>query len=186
MQRHHLVRFAVGFLAVFAGCSPAKMEETAKSVQASATQAASDAAQTVGDAAADAQKAASQAVDAAKDAASSAATSVAGAVESAALTKDFSEVIATITKALSGVTDAASAQPAVSQLKGSEATLKGLIEKFNALPPAVKSTVAEVVGKSIDGLRPLTEKILAIPGVGEVLKPHVDGIMSQLVSVAKP
>ena len=50
----------------------------------------------------------------------------------------------------------------------------------------MKATVAEFVSKGVEGLKPLVEKAMAIPGVSDILKPHVDGIMTQLEQVAKP
>ena len=85
-----------------------------------------------------------------------------------------------ITKALGTVKDEASATAALPELSKISETFAGLAEKFGALPPAAKTAVAGIFSSSMNELKPMIEKILAIPGVSTILKPAIDALMEKL------
>lgn len=89
-----------------------------------------------------------------------------------------------ITSALSGVTDTASAEGAVSKLEGAETALAGITSKLDSLPAPIKAKITSTVGDFQGKFDGLVEKVTAIPGVGAVLQGPIDKISAQLTALA--
>lgn len=106
-------------------------------------------------------------------------------VDNVDVKKTLGDSISGLTAALSGVTDAASAQAAVSKVQDAAkgvSTVSGLSAKFT---PEQKSTVAATVTSALSGLKEQVTKVEAMAGVGNVLKPAIDPVVAQLEALAK-
>ena len=84
---------------------------------------------------------------------------------------------------LTSVKDVPTAEAAAPKLQGLDATIDRLKPLIDALPDSAKSAIAEVQTKYLTQLKDLIAKVLAIPGVGDKLKPLVDGLLSKLTSI---
>lgn len=144
------------------GCSP----EAAKDMANKATETAKDAAAEATSGAADLMGKATEAL-----------TGVEGGSE---MLKQVTEMFGTLTKTLGGVKDADSANSALGEITKLTDGLGGLTEKFGSLPDAAKSAVAGIFANSLGDLKPIVEKVLAIPGVEAILKPAIDALMTKL------
>jgi len=124
------------------------------------------------------------------DTASDAATATTEAVESAAdvdvgaIGTELTGVFGSATDALSGVTDAASAEAAIPALEGVGSSLgnvSGLIEK---VPEAARGPLTSIVSEGMGSLQPIIDKVIAIPGVGPILEPVINPILETLQGLA--
>lgn len=174
------------------GCTPEaakKAEETNKEVVSAAKDAAESAKDAAQSAASAAQDAASAAKEMAKDAAAAAglddlykkATDSLASVEGGeAMLKGIQESIGKITTTLASVKDsdtAKAAAPAVTQLTE---TFGSMSESFGKLPDAAKGVVANIFQAASKDLKPMIDKVLALPGVEEVLKPALEALLAKL------
>ena len=94
--------------------------------------------------------------------------------------KDLTGLFDTLGKTLGGVTDEATAQAAIPSLKDLIPTLDAIKAGTAALPDAGKATVKEAVGKGMGGLTAIVDKVMAIPGVGDILRPVVGPMLDVL------
>lgn len=94
--------------------------------------------------------------------------------------KQLTEMFGTATKTFSGVTDAASATAALPELGKLTESFGGMSQKFGALPDVAKGAVAGIFQSSMEQLKPIIDKIMAIPGVEAILKPAVEALMGKL------
>jgi hypothetical protein len=124
--------------------------------------------------------AASEATSGAAGLLGKASEAMAGVEGGAEMLTQVKEMFATLTTALGGVTDADSANGAMGEINKLTDGLGGLTEKFASLPDAAKSAVAGVFQSSLGELKPMIDKVLAIPGVEAILKPAIDSLMAKL------
>jgi hypothetical protein len=119
-------------------------------------------------------------VDAAKpaDVANRAAVS-----EIAELTDQLSKVYTSAIEDLTSVKDVPTAEAAAPKLERLSGTIDSLKPLIDRLPESGKSAIAAIQTKYFDRLKDLVEKVLSIPGVGEKLKPIVDGLMTKLTGI---
>lgn len=157
--------FAAGIAVALLGLAGCDAEATKKMADAAATKA--------GDVAAEATAGAEDLVGKATEALSS----VEGGSE---MLKQVSEMFGKITSTLGTVTDADSATAAVPELGKLTEGFAGLTDMYGKMPDAAKAAVAGVFKNSIEQLKPILDKVLAIPGVDAILKPAVDALMSKL------
>lgn len=101
-------------------------------------------------------------------------------VEAVKMGKDVTGLFETLTKTLGGVTDAATAEAAVPALKDLLPTLDSIKTGMGELPDAGKATVKEAVNKGMGGLTEIVDKVMAIPGVGDILRPIVGPMLDVL------
>jgi Bacterial protein of unknown function (DUF937) len=99
------------------------------------------------------------------------------------LPNQLSSVYSSAIEHLTSVKDAATAEAAAPKLQGLDATLDRLKPLIDKLPDSAKTAIAEVQNKYLGQLKDLIAKVLAIPGVGEKLKPLVDGLVSKLSAI---
>jgi predicted negative regulator of RcsB-dependent stress response len=152
--------------------------------------AAEDAAGAVAGAARDAAGAAGAAVDATRDAAGAAvdaARTAAGAVspEAAPVLGSLQGLFTSLTDSLKGVTDLASAQAALPKLQETLKGLDGLQSSFNALPEAARGPIKTALTSGSEGLQKAMDRVVAIPGVGETLRPVLQQIMDKLTAMGR-
>ncbi|MFZ4733283.1 MAG: DUF937 domain-containing protein [Pirellulales bacterium] len=101
-------------------------------------------------------------------------------VEAVKMGKDVTGLFETLSKTLGGVSDVATAEAAVPALKGLLPTLDAIKNGMGELPDAGKATVKEAVNKGMGGLSGIVETVMAIPGVGDILRPIVGPMLDVL------
>lgn len=180
----------------FAGCSKQEADKSAMDAVKNATSNMADAAVgATGDAADAAKAAAEKATDAVADAASGAVEAVKGNMDellgkATEALKDVAggsdmlakvkDLFGTASTTLSGITDEATANAAVPEITKLTESFGGLSEAFSGLPDAAKSAVGNIFSSALGDLKPVVEKVLAIPGVDKIIKPAVDALMEKL------
>jgi hypothetical protein len=94
--------------------------------------------------------------------------------------KEVTDSITNLRTTLTGITDAASAQAALPKLR----EVTGQIDKVDGLlgqlSPEQRRVLAGVVNPLMPSLNQLFDKVLAIPGVAELLKPTIDALRAKL------
>jgi hypothetical protein len=94
--------------------------------------------------------------------------------------KEVTDSITNLRTTLTGITDAASAQVALPKLR----EVTGQIDKVDGLlgqlSPEQRKVLAGVVNPLMPSLNQLFDKVLAIPGVAELLKPTIDALRAKL------
>ena len=98
--------------------------------------------------------------------------------------KQLGDNLSSLRTSVAGITDVESAKAALPKLQ--EAT--AAIEKVNSMVPQLSAdqrlSVAGLVGPATAAINQLFEKALAIPGVGDVLKPTVDNLKVKLADLS--
>ena len=101
----------------------------------------------------------------------------------AGLTGQLDEVFDTSRNALSGVTDAASAEAALPRLQEADGTLDGFLGVYRRLPDAAKGPLAQIVSTATASLAPIADTALEIPEAGPILEPVVRPMLDKLAGV---
>jgi len=96
------------------------------------------------------------------------------------LDKQVTDSIASLRTTLAGITDAASAQAALPQLQEAATQIDKVGGLGAQLSAEQRKVLAGVVSPSLPTLNQLLDKVLAIPGVAEVLKPTIDTLKAKL------
>jgi len=146
-----------------------KMAEAQKSGEALAGKAA----EKVADAGAEAVKTTTDAVAAVVEKATD-------AIDMTAFGGDMTGLFGKLTDSVKGITDVPSAEAAVPGLKDLAGILEGYKATADKLPEAGKATVKEMVGTNLGTLQPIIDTVLAIPGVGDILRPIVEPMLKTL------
>ena len=146
-----------------------KMAEAQKSGEALAGKAA----EKVADAGAEAVKTTTDAVAAVVEKATD-------AIDLTAFGGDMTGLFGKLTDSFKGITDVPSAEAAVPGLKDLAGILEGYKATADKLPEAGKATVKEMVGTNLGTLQPIIDTVLAIPGVGDILRPIVEPMLKTL------
>jgi len=94
--------------------------------------------------------------------------------------KQITDSIATLRSTLGGVTDAASAQAALPKLRDITAQIDQVDGLVGQMTPEQRKVLAGIVSPLMPTLNQLFDKVLAIPGVSEVLKPTIDLLKTKL------
>ena len=113
---------------------------------------------------------ADKAVDVAKDA----------IPENMDLGKELTGAMGSVTDSLGGITDAESAKAAIPKLGETASQLGGLAGMMDKLPEAARGPISGIVSTGLPQIQGLIDKVSAIPGVGPIIKPAVDGLMEKL------
>jgi hypothetical protein len=130
-----------------------------------------------------AEKAAAQGAEAVKattDAVSAAVEKATDAIDLTAFGGDMTGLFGKLTDSFKGITDVPSAEAAVPGLKDLAGILEGYKATADKLPEAGKATVKEMVGTNLGTLQPIIDTVLAIPGVGDILRPIVEPMLKTL------
>jgi hypothetical protein len=93
---------------------------------------------------------------------------------------ELAELVSSMTGALTGIKDPASAEAALPKLHQINDKLDASKEMVSGLPATAKSTITSLLKTALANLRPLVDKVIAITGVGDKVKPVVDAIMGKL------
>jgi Bacterial protein of unknown function (DUF937) len=100
--------------------------------------------------------------------------------DTAKLSSDLTGVFTALTDLLGGVKDVATAETVAPKLTDLTPRIDGLKDLWDKVPQDAKGTISKLAVDHLDKLKELVAKILALPGVGDKLKPLVDGIMTKL------
>jgi len=94
--------------------------------------------------------------------------------------KQVSDSISNLRTTLAGVTDAASAQASLPKLREVTAQIDKVDGLMGQLSAEQRKLLAGIVSPLIPTLNQLFDKVLAIPGAAEVLKPTIDALKGKL------
>ena len=121
-----------------------------------------------------------EAVKATTDAVSAAVEKATDAIDLTAFGGDVTGLFGKLTDSFKGITDVPTAEAAVPGLKDLAGILEGYKATADKLPEAGKTTVKEMVGTNLGILQPIIDTVLAIPGVGDILRPIVEPMLKTL------
>ncbi|MEI8316562.1 MAG: DUF937 domain-containing protein [Planctomycetia bacterium] len=121
-----------------------------------------------------------EAVKATTDAVSAAVEKATDAIDLTAFGGDMTGLFGKLTDSFKGITDVPTAEAAVPGLKDLAGILEGYKATADKLPEAGKATVKEMVGTNLGTLQPIIDTVLAIPGVGDILRPIVEPMLKTL------
>jgi hypothetical protein len=98
--------------------------------------------------------------------------------------KQLSDTLTSLQTTVTGITDAATANAALPKLQAAEGEIGKLQATIGALSAEQKTALVTTVKPLVATLNGLLDKVLAIPGVSEVLKPTVDSLKTKLAALA--
>jgi hypothetical protein len=116
------------------------------------------------------------------DDARTAGAAIAPAVNSA--TDQVKQLVTNATDALTGITDPASADAALPKLRDLSTKVDGLSTTLGALPAGARKPVNQMLGTGYTRLKELANKAMAIPGVGDKIRPVVEPMLSKLQALS--
>jgi hypothetical protein len=93
--------------------------------------------------------------------------------------KQVTDSITNLRTTLVGITDAASAQAALPKLREVTTQIDKVDGLLGQLSPEQRKVLAGVVNPLMPSLNQLFDKVLAIPGVAELLKPTIDALRAK-------
>jgi len=131
-----------------------------------------------------ADKAVDKAADAAKGAKDAVAGAAAAVTDSTAFAGDLTKILGTATEAIGTIKDEASATAALPQLQELTAKLGGLKALWSKMPAAAQGVVASQINPLIAKLREAIQPVLALPVVGDKVKPIADEMLAALAAFA--
>jgi hypothetical protein len=99
------------------------------------------------------------------------------------LAKQVNTSVGTLTSALAGITDVASAQAALPKIRDAKTQLDRVSALSAQLSPDGKRSLASLIAASMPALNRLCAKILAMPEVGPLAKPAIDELRTRLDSM---
>ena len=99
------------------------------------------------------------------------------------LSKQITNNITSLRTTLDGVTDVASAKAALSKVQEVAAQIDKTGGEVGQLSADQRKLVAGLINPLMADFNQLCDKVLAIPGVAEVLKPSVDAVKSKLTTL---
>src|SRR5215467_12199469 len=94
--------------------------------------------------------------------------------------KQVTDSVTNLRTALGGITDAASARAALPKLQEVTAQIDKVDGLLGQLSPEQRKVLAGMVNPLMPPLNQLFDKVLAIPGVAELLKPTIDALRAKL------
>ena len=94
--------------------------------------------------------------------------------------KNIGTAMSSMTTSLGGITDVASAKAAMPNITEASGQLGSLAGLFAKLPEAARGPITKIVGDNIPMLQEVINKVGAIPGVGDIIKPMVEKLSSTL------
>lgn len=97
--------------------------------------------------------------------------------------KQLTDTLTNLQAAVTGITDAPSAQAALPKLQAAEGEIDKVAATIGQLSAEQKTALAGMLKPMMSTLNGLFDKILAIPGVSDVLKPTVDSLRAKLATL---
>lgn len=99
------------------------------------------------------------------------------------LGREVTTVVRNLTEQLGGIHDLASAQAALPQLQGMDTKLNELATKASSLTPESKDALSGMVKGVMPELEAQVAKLGDMPGVGTVVMPTVNSLLSKVRSL---
>src|SRR5262245_35197991 len=96
------------------------------------------------------------------------------------IAKQVTDSVTSLRTALGGITDAASARAALPKLQEVTAQIDKVDGLLGQLSPEQRKVLAGIVNPIMPSLNQLFDKVLAIPGVAELLKPTIEALRAKL------
>jgi hypothetical protein len=97
---------------------------------------------------------------------------------------DLAETFSTLTETMGGIKDAASAQASLPKLREIDSKLDDMKGSVDQLSSTGKSTLSSLIKVALAKLKEVVDRVLATAGVGDQVRPVVDGIMGKLNTLA--
>jgi hypothetical protein len=97
--------------------------------------------------------------------------------------KQTSDSLSNLRTTLSGVTDVPSARAALPKLQDVTGQIDKTDGMIGSLSADQRKAIANIVNPQMDAVNQLFDKVLAIPGVDEVLKPTIDTVKAKLATL---
>lgn len=97
-----------------------------------------------------------------------------------AITKQATDALGGVSTTLGSITDPASATAALPKLAEATASLSKLDGVVTALPPAARTAIAAATGPVLGNITSAMDKIEAMPGLGDTVKPALDALKNTL------
>ena len=94
------------------------------------------------------------------------------------------QAFADLNKGLGSVTDTASATAAVGGIQGATKRIGAVSAALSKLPGPVQGIVKGLIAQKVPELKATIDKVLAIPGVGAILKKYIDPLLRELDALA--
>jgi hypothetical protein len=100
------------------------------------------------------------------------------------ISKEMTGGLETLRSSLQGVTDADSAKASLPKLQDAKAQIDKVNSVAGQLSPDQRKVLAGLVNQFMPTLNPLFDKVLAIPGIAELIKPIVNEVRTTLTSLS--
>jgi hypothetical protein len=100
------------------------------------------------------------------------------------LGKQLGDSLGDLRASLQGITDVASANAALPKLQTATTQIDRVGSMVGQLPSEQRTVVAGLVASAMATINQLCDKVLAIPGVGEVLKPTIEPLRTKLAELS--
>jgi hypothetical protein len=100
--------------------------------------------------------------------------------------KQISDSLGELRTSLASITDAASANAALPKLQQATAQIDKVAGTVSQLPANQRQVADGLVASSMATINQLFDKVLAIPGVAEVVKPTIDSLRTKLADLSGP
>jgi hypothetical protein len=94
------------------------------------------------------------------------------------------DFFSTATNTFNGIKDAAAVEVALPRIKELDDKLDALKRNFDRVPADTRNAVKPLMSDGMARLKALVEKVLAIPGVSDKLKPVVEPLLAKLAAIA--
>ncbi len=94
------------------------------------------------------------------------------------------ESLSDLRTSLQGITDVASARAALPKLEAARTQIDRVSSLVGQLTPDQRKVVAAAIAPAMPAINRLTDKVLEIPGVGDVLRPTIDPVKTQLADLS--
>jgi len=97
--------------------------------------------------------------------------------------KQVTDTVAGLRTTLGSITDPASAQAALPQLREATAQLDKVTGVLGQLSTSQRAIIAGLVNPAMSALNQLFDRVLAIPGVADIIKPTIDALRVKLATL---
>jgi hypothetical protein len=99
------------------------------------------------------------------------------------VSKQLNDSLTALRNSLQGITDDTSAKAALPKLQDVKTEFDKVANLVGKLSPEQRKIIVGLVGPATATLNQLFDKVLTIPGVGEVLKPTIDALRANLMTL---
>jgi hypothetical protein len=93
--------------------------------------------------------------------------------------------VGTLKSVLPTITDTASAEAALPKVREATAQLNEIGSLSAKLSPEGKSTLAKLIAAAMPTINQMCDKVLAIPGAGDVARPAITELRGQLDTLSR-